>query len=1101
MPRSGSGDQRAVRTRLRLPTNLRAYVLQALPLFVGVSIVQASNYLFHMVVSRFLGPADYGALAALLGIVLIITVAQGVIQAAVAKKVSVLRAEGRTEEILSLGAGMLKAAFAFSLTASVVLFLFSPAIASFLHIGLAPALLLAVYTLVGALVSVPLGVLQGQLRFKAMALVLLLGVSIRLGVGIGLAGLGFGVTGAVLGTVAGATVAAGIGIRLLGIPSASWTAGQGSLRLMWADLRIALLGLATFRLFAVIDDVLARHYLAPRAGGIYSSAWIIANAILFLPGGIVLAALPRFAETAGRGEAARRWLRAAVLGVALVVLVALPVVILLRHQIVAVAFGSQYAGAAEFLPTLATTNALQAIVLVLTYFHIGAGTRGYRLALVGALAKILLISWFHRSPAQIALVVLSVDAVIAVLLYHSASAVARWRPPLEGLEAPLGEPIGRDGSKVDLTVVLPTHNAAPGLARVLKDLESELSGTGSYEVIVVSDGSMDETVEVARSTGSPHVRVVDLPTRGGKGSALRVGLAQARGDYVAFMDADGDIHPSSLRPFVSIMQLYRPDMVFGSKRHPLSEVSYPMSRRIMSWTYHKLTRLLFRVNVRDTQTGLKMIRRDVLAAVLPRMLEKRFAFDLELLVVARLLGFTRVFEAPVRLDYRFATTVTLGTVGAIVRDTLAIFYRRYVLGTYADSFRAFADIPGPARTSRRMPLSPSRRSHLRILFLNWRDIRNPEAGGAEILTHEIAKRWVEAGHQVTLLTSAFRGSMKRELVDGVEVRRLGRLRTGSFHLLVQKELGHSENFDVVIDEINTIPYFTPLRRHKLPPIVGLIHQLAQDVWDAELPRPLAAVGRALEPRFLRVYRDIPMATVSPSTKSDLNALGIRNVEIIPEGRDDAGPINNVMKEPVPTLLFVGRLTRNKRPDHAIKAFRHVKSVLPEARLWIVGRGPMERELRRDLPDGAEMLGYVPRAELYERMARSHCLLVPSVREGWGLVVVEANSVGTPAVGYDVPGVRDSIRHHQTGLLAPAGDDRALADQALTLLQDRELHATMAGRAIEWSRGFSWDASAARLMSVVKASLTPTVPETSDDRASATVISPLAARESTRAPAL
>jgi hypothetical protein len=151
---------------------------------------------------------------------------------------------------------------------------------------------------------------------------------------------------------------------------------------------------------------------------------------------------------------------------------------------------------------------------------------------------------------------------------------------------------------------------------------------------------------------------------------------------VGFIDADGDIDPAAIGPFLSLARMYRPDIVLGSKRHPLSRVSYPALRRVMSWTYHKLARVLFRVNVRDTQTGLKLVRRDVLAAVLPRMLEKRYAFDLELLVVARMLGFTRVFEAPVRIDYRFSSHVDLQAALRILLDTAAIFYRRYVLNTY-----------------------------------------------------------------------------------------------------------------------------------------------------------------------------------------------------------------------------------------------------------------------------------------------------------------------------------------------------------------------------------------------------------------------------------
>ena len=168
-----------------------------------------------------------------------------------------------------------------------------------------------------------------------------------------------------------------------------------------------------------------------------------------------------------------------------------------------------------------------------------------------------------------------------------------------------------------------------------------------------------------------------------------------------------------------------------------------------------------------------------------------------------------------------------------------------------------------------------------------------------------------------------------------------------------------------------------------------------------------------------------MVTVSASTRSDLLALGLSDVRLVPEGVDRPPDFTDVQKEAVPTLLYVGRLAANKRPEDAVRAFRVVQDSLPQARLWIIGQGPLEERLRRSLPSGADLLGFLPRAEMYRRMARAHCLLVPSVREGWGLVVSEANSVGTPAVGYDVPGIRDSIRGGVTGLLADAGDPAAL----------------------------------------------------------------------------
>jgi glycosyltransferase involved in cell wall biosynthesis len=292
---------------------------------------------------------------------------------------------------------------------------------------------------------------------------------------------------------------------------------------------------------------------------------------------------------------------------------------------------------------------------------------------------------------------------------------------------------------------------------------------------------------------------------------------------------------------------------------------------------------------------------------------------------------------------------------------------------------------------------------------------------------------------------------------------MGRLRTGSFHARAQKELARLSGFDVVIDEINTIPFFTPLWRWRLPPVVALIHQLAGDVWDAEVPRPFAALGRSLEPHALRLYQDVPVVTVSESTREDLLRLGLKDVQVVPNGRDQPPDFNGLPKEASPTFLFVGRLAANKRPDHAVEAFTIIKGELPDARLWMVGRGPLEQKLQKTLPEGAEMLGYLPRQELYERMARAHCLLVPSVREGWGLVVIEANSVGTPAVGYDVPGVRDSIRPRETGLLAEAGDSQALGRQALELLRDEEEFATLCRHAIRWSAGFSWQATAGHLM--------------------------------------
>ena len=283
---------------------------------------------------------------------------------------------------------------------------------------------------------------------------------------------------------------------------------------------------------------------------------------------------------------------------------------------------------------------------------------------------------------------------------------------------------------------------------------------------------------------------------------------------------------------------------------------------------------------------------------------------------------------------------------------------------------------------------------------------------------------------------------------------------------MQRRLAARPDVDVVIDEINTLPFLTPVWADGLPPVVTLIHQLAEDVWDAETSRPVAMAGRRLESRLLSLYRDAPVATVSASTMRDLERHGFRNVRLVPEGRDlSLASIGE--KEARPTFLFAGRLAPNKRPDHAIAAFRTIRDRLPGARLWVVGDGGMRAALEDGAPEGVSILGRVPREELHRRMAAAHALLVPSVREGWGLVITEANALGTPAVGYDVPGIRDAIRDGRTGLLAPAGDDAALGAAAASLVEDPEAYATMRAEAIRWGECFSWDVTADVLMGLLR----------------------------------
>jgi len=238
-------------------------------------------------------------------------------------------------------------------------------------------------------------------------------------------------------------------------------------------------------------------------------------------------------------------------------------------------------------------------------------------------------------------------------------------------------------SAVQLSVVVPAYREGRRIYDNLTRLVNELEKLGAtYEVVVVSDGNTDATVREALRVQSSAVRVFHYPMNVGKGFALSCGVDQSVGALVTFIDADMELDPANIRGFIELMQASDCDAVIGSKRHPLSKVAYPGFRRLQSAIYQILVRILFNLDVRDTQTGLKLFRRQVLHEAVPLLAVKHFAFDLELLVVARLLGYRKVQEAPIRLDYQFDSTVNLGSAWRILWDTAAIFYRLRILRYY-----------------------------------------------------------------------------------------------------------------------------------------------------------------------------------------------------------------------------------------------------------------------------------------------------------------------------------------------------------------------------------------------------------------------------------
>jgi glycosyltransferase involved in cell wall biosynthesis len=329
----------------------------------------------------------------------------------------------------------------------------------------------------------------------------------------------------------------------------------------------------------------------------------------------------------------------------------------------------------------------------------------------------------------------------------------------------------------------------------------------------------------------------------------------------------------------------------------------------------------------------------------------------------------------------------------------------------------------------------------------------------------VGPRWVELGHSVTLVASRFRDMPSDDEAGGLRIKRVGRLRDGSHHYLAPgAALRHASEPDVLLESVNTIPYLLPLRRRLTTPFLTLVHQMGRDLWSYHLPAPLACLARRLEPCLYAPYKQLTVAAVSCSTKVDLEVAGVRNVRVLPQGGPGPQPLT-VEKEREPTFLYVGRLSPNKRPDHALEAFRIIKRELSTARLWMIGDGPMRPALIRQAPAGTRFFGRVDRRELLERMGRAHLLLVTSVREGWGLVVTEANACGSPAIAYDVPGLRDSVRPGETGWLTEARPE-ALAKVAVDVVQASEAYASTRERAHSFAAGLTWDRTARDLLALV-----------------------------------
>lgn len=346
---------------------------------------------------------------------------------------------------------------------------------------------------------------------------------------------------------------------------------------------------------------------------------------------------------------------------------------------------------------------------------------------------------------------------------------------------------------------------------------------------------------------------------------------------------------------------------------------------------------------------------------------------------------------------------------------------------------------------------------MRIVIVAWRDLANPQSGGSEVLVDTMARGALARGHEVVLVAG-----------DPVEQRSYEVVGSGStfgqYLGAPRKVRQRFSDWDVCVDVSNGLPFFSPLWWKG--PVVQLVHHVHTDQWRLRFPRPLSDIGSVIERKLVpHLYRRHLFAAVSPSTQAQLEALGVpaSRIRQLPNATERPADIAKD-KAAAPQFLVFGRLVPHKRVDLVLRHWPEIHE-RTGGTLLIAGDGPDRSELEQMASDGVEFLGRVDDAAKAELLAQSWLLLHPAAHEGWGIVVMEAASYGTPAVGFDVPGVRDSIVDGATGVLARDEDD--FVQRWLSLTEDVNERMRLGETAVQRAAAYGEDHTAEAFLDICR----------------------------------
>jgi len=412
--------------------------------------------------------------------------------------------------------------------------------------------------------------------------------------------------------------------------------------------------------------------------------------------------------------------------------------------------------------------------------------------------------------------------------------------------------------------------------------------------------------------------------------------------------------------------------------------------------------------------------------------------------------------------------VMLATSGLFlaITITLHIFYKRFIF-----LISNINDLIGIFKINK-VNNEKSTSKSLRILIYNWRDIKHVWAGGAEVYVHELAKRWVNSGHSVTLFCSSDGKSKREEIIDGVQIVRRG----GFFTVYVWAVLYYIFYFrkkcDVIVESENGIPFFTPLYSKK--PKALIVHHVHQEVFREHLKFPLSVIAIFIEKVIAPlVYSKEVIIAVSESTKKDLLKIfgyGAK-IKVITPGINITNE-NNFEKTNYPSFVYLGRHKSYKNIDVAIFSFAKLLKKYPNSKLNIAGFGDKTQELiglvkSLGIEKSVLFLGRVTEKEKFNLLGSAWAALQPSSFEGWGITVLEANVCGTPVIASKVSGLKDSVLHMVTGILVPVKDVESFSKAMELVIDNTKLRKKMSQEAIKWSLCHSWDDKAYSFLNLIE----------------------------------